>query len=539
MSEESVSSKYDTMPPGRGRRAHDTVVHAFRDAVARAPERVALRCGDRTLTYREYGRCVEALAIRLRTAGAAGGRVAIVLPNSPEYAVAVLAALASGAQAALFNPGYPAAELRPLLADADPTLLVTGAAAGRTARELGRELGIDVLDFAPDGLDLDTWRQTEPPPGDHRLAPHPDDLATLMYTGGTTGIPKGVDHTHRNLLLTVQAMEACWPTEPDTETWLNVAPMFHIWGLLMGLLNPMYGRAELVMAAPRFDPAALARALVEHRVTVFGGGPAAIYAGLLAAELDAGQLASLRVCPGGGAPFPRELLARWQAATGVPVREAFGMTELAPIACNPSSRPPRPGSVGLPAPLVEIAVVAGAGGREPLPPGQVGEIVARAPHMLIRYRNRPAETADALADGLLHTGDLGYLDDDGYLYIVDRKKDMILVGGFNVFPREIDEILAAHPSVLRAVTLGFADERKGERPVSFVVATPDSTLDVDELHRWCAARLVAYKRPADIREVGDIPHTAANKVDRVALRRRHAESIEPRPRMTGPDETRT
>ncbi|MFI6985243.1 class I adenylate-forming enzyme family protein [Embleya sp. NPDC050154] len=511
-----MSPHQQPMPIGKGRRDCRTMVDALRDAVAVAPERVALRHGDRTLTYGQYGRCVAGLARLLGGFDVSGTRVALVLPNGPEMAVCVFAGLAAQAQVTFINPAYPAPAMRPLLDDAAPSVVITTAEVSDTARDLAAEYDIPVLEFGTEGLALDLWADDTTLSLDDLRRPSPDRLATLMYTGGTTGIPKGVDHTHANLLMTVQAMEACWPTDPGTETWLTVAPMFHIWGLLMGVLNPVYGRAEVISFA-RFDPPAVVESMHRYGVSVFSGGPAAVYAGLLSApRLRTADLSRLRVCPGGGSPFPLELLARWHHVTGVPVREAFGMTELAPISCNPSASEPRPGSVGLPAPLVQIRITDALDADVPV--GEIGQVLARAPHMLRGYRNRPEETAQALAGGWLHTGDLGRFDEDGYLHIVDRIKDMILVGGFNVYPREIDEVLMAHPTVEESVTIGVADERKGERPVTFVAFAEGAGEDIEELHRLCRDQLPAYKRPAEILGVEAIPHTAANKVNRPRLR---------------------
>lgn len=498
----------------RGRRPA-TMVAALREAVALAPARMAVTCGAGTLTYAEYGRAVDGLAARLVEAGARGATIAIAMPNSPRMAVAIFAVWTAGGSIACLNPGYTPGELVPLLKGASPMFVLTDAetaAAGPLAA--AAELGLDVLPVADADLRPTGPADAAAPAED----PAPGDMAALLFTGGTTGLPKGVEYTHETLLTTVEGAELCWPTRPDEEIWLNVAPMFHIWGLAIGFLHAVHRRGGLVMV-PRFVPATVVAELERHRVTVFSGGPAAIYGGVLAApELAGADLAALRLCQGGGSAIPADLQERWQAVTALPIYEAYGMTELAPITYNPVGRPPRPGSVGIPSPLVGVEVADLRTGS-PVAPGEVGEIRVKAAHMLRHYRGLDGGIIPAHRDGWFHTGDVGRFDDDGYLRIVDRAKDMIIVGGFNVYPREIDDTLLAHPAVVESATIGVPDERKGERPVTFVSAAPDTPPDLRELERHCAERLTAYKRPSRILILPELPRTPANKIDRIALRK--------------------
>ncbi|MDX3231344.1 class I adenylate-forming enzyme family protein [Streptomyces sp. ME19-01-6] len=252
---------------------------------------------------------------------------------------------------------------------------------------------------------------------------------------------------------------------------------------------------------------------------IFSGGPAAIYSGLLAApNLSSADLRQLRVCPGGGSPFPASVLHQWKDATGLEVREAYGMTEVAPITSQVPGKKALAGSVGRPAPQIEVRIAAD-GSQDPQPIGVVGEILVRCPQrMFLGYHRRPDDTATALTGGWLRTGDIGRLDTEGYLYIVDRAKDMILVGGFNVFPREIDEVIVSHPHVAHSVTIGVPDQRKGEQPISFIVPVTGKSLDLENIHRHCAEHLARYKRPTRIIVLDEIPYTPARKVDRMALR---------------------
>jgi long-chain acyl-CoA synthetase len=256
-------------------------------------------------------------------------------------------------------------------------------------------------------------------------------------------------------------------------------------------------------------------------VTFFGGGPPAIYAGVLAARnLRGADLSALRVCPAGGAPFPVELMERWRRATGLEIYEAYGMSEMAPISGTTAVSGVRPGSVGKPVPGADVQVVDLQTGLRVLAPGQKGEIRVRGPHMMTGYRKQPEETAQTIRDGFIYTGDIGYLDEDGFLFITDRKKDVVFVKGFNVFPREVEEAIHTHQSVGMVGVVGVPDPRTGgERLVAFVVPRTDQKVDAVEISAHCASRLVGYKCPTEVRVVGQLPLTRAQKLDRIALRR--------------------
>jgi long-chain acyl-CoA synthetase len=322
-------------------------------------------------------------------------------------------------------------------------------------------------------------------------------------------------------VIATRCMEYNWPTRTSGEVWLPIAPFTHIYGFLQGVLGPVSARATAVIPE-RFKPEHVVELMAEHRVTVFGGGPPAIYAGVLAAPGLAGaDLSALRVCPAGGAPMPVELHERWRRATGLEVHEGYGMTEMAPISGTTELTGVRPGSVGKAMPCNEVQVVDLETGTRALPPGERGEVRVRGPHMMKGYRNRPDETAQVVRDGFIHTGDIGHLDADGFLFITDRKKDVVLVKGFNVFPREVEEALYAHPGVAAAGVVGVPDARTGgERLVAYVVPRADSGGALTEagIAAHLAERLVGYKCPDDIRIVEALPMTGAQKLDRIALR---------------------
>jgi long-chain acyl-CoA synthetase len=310
-------------------------------------------------------------------------------------------------------------------------------------------------------------------------------------------------------------MEWGWPTR-DGETWLPVAPFTHIYGFLMGVLNPVL-RGGTVVIPPRFHPDLIVDMLRNEGVTVFGGGPPAIYQAIMASErFESAKFPKLRVCPGGGAPFPVAIHTRWAEATGLPIHEGYGMTEIAPICVNTVSDGMRPGAAGKAVPDTVIEIVDIQTGKTRLPTGETGEIRVKGPHMMAGYTGNPEETAQALRDGFVYTGDIGMLDEDGFLLISDRKKDVIFVKGFNVFPREIEEALLAHDQISGACVVGRKDERSGERPVAFVTARDG--LDTEAVMAFLSETLAEYKLPAELVVLEAFPMTPAAKVDRSALR---------------------
>jgi long-chain acyl-CoA synthetase len=498
-------------------RHYETVIDMLADAAARAPDAEALVFEDRRLSYRGYLSCVAGCARELERLGARGGRVALILGNSLEAAVATFAVHAAGAQLVPLNPAYTARELREILADAAPSVVLYEAASEAAIAPLLAALGIPAaLALGPGGRRLDVWR-------DDAVAlparPAPDDLATLQYTGGTTGRPKGVELSHRAIAVNVAQREALLPTRPDGERLLCVMPLFHVYAVSMALHLTAYCRGALVIL-PRYKPELVLRTLADEAITIFPGSPT-IFTGLMGcAQFGATDFSRLRLCYSGSAALPEETLRRWEQAVGCPVHEGYGQTEAGPVLTfNPVGQPTRPGSVGIPVPATELAIVDPASGTRVLALGEQGEIRARGPQLMAGYRNRPAETAEALRDGWLYTGDIGELDQDGWLYIRDRKKDMAIVGGYNVYPREVDEVLHLHEGVLEAAAVGVPDAYRGEVIQAFVVARPGCALERAELLAHCARNLAKYKVPAAIAIVPSIPKTTVGKIDKQELRK--------------------
>jgi long-chain acyl-CoA synthetase len=496
-----------------------TLCHIFDQAVATAPRTVALRHLGVALTYHEMGRAVAALARRLSSTVVTGEVIALVLPNSIEFQIAYFAALKALAAPALLTPLYPAAQLAPLLRQAAPRAVICAPATRDLISGLARDLGISgVICLGQDVTVRDLVAEPEVPVSLRTATPL--DPAALLFSGGTTGLPKAVEYTHGSLILALRGMEYIWPPRTDGEVFLAIVPFTHMYGFLMGVLVPVSARGETVIPE-RFQPEHIVELLARHRVTFFGGGPPAIYAGVLAAgNLGTADLSALKICPAAGAPFPVELMSRWRRATGLEIRECYGMSEIAPISGAAPSCGIRPGSVGKSVPGCEVQVVDLDNGVRVLPQGERGELRVRGPHMMTGYRNRPEETAQTIRDGFVYTGDIGYLDEDSFVFITDRKKDVVFVKGFNVFPREVEEVIHTHPMVDMVGVVGVPDPRSGgERLIAFVVPQRGKAINEAEISAHCASRLVNYKCPGEVRVVEQLPMTSVRKLDRVALRR--------------------
>jgi len=503
---------------GEPRPAFATVSAMFDHAAATAPETVALRHLAASLSYAEEKRAVAALARRLAAVVLPGAVVALILPNAIAFPVAYFAAAKALAIPALVNPRYPAAQIEPLLRDVAASAVICAPETREQALAVARALGIPAVICIGEDVTLDRLA-AEPDTLLGRPEPRPGDIGALMFSGGTTGVPKAVEHTHERLMIAVACVEWKWPTRTHGEVWLPIAPFPHIYGFLQGVLCPVYARAEVIIPE-RFKPELIVELMARHRVTVFGGGPPAIYAAMLdAANLAGADLSALRLCPSGGAPMPAELHERWHAATGVPIHEGYGMTEMAPISGMTAQMGVRPGSVGKPMPCNAIEIVDIETGTQLLPPGGKGEVRVRGPHMMTGYRGRPEETALIIRDGWLHTGDIGHLDADGFLFITGRKKDVVLVNGFNVFPREVEEALLRHPEVAAIGVVGVPDPRTGERVVAYVVPREGTAPSEARLAAFAAEKLAPHQCPAAIHIVPQLPMTGVLKLDRAALRR--------------------
>ncbi|MFT9671159.1 long-chain-fatty-acid--CoA ligase [Streptomyces rhizosphaericola] len=489
-----------------------SVATILQESAARHPDRIAVVDGDVRVTYRDLWRDALRLAARLRADGVGtGDRVALLLPNSADFPRAYYAVLAAGATVVPVHGLLVAEEVAYVLRHSGcRTVLAAGeltAVAEAAAADTGvRVLAVDHGGRALDGLD-------GPEPRD------PDDTAVVLYTSGTTGRPKGALLTHANLVrnATVCARDLFALTPDDVV--LGCLPLFHSFGQSCAMNAALGAGASLVLTARFTGPGALAL-MAREAVTVFMGVPTMYHALAEAAVADGPRPAGLRLAVSGGAALPVALLERFEDAFGTVILEGYGLTETSPAATfnRPGER--RPGTVGRPIPGVEAAV---ADPRiedrvVPLPDGERGEVVLRGHNVFAGYLDNPRATAQALVDGWFRTGDLGVRDQDGFLTIVDRKKDLIIRGGFNVYPREVEETLARHPGIAQVSVVGLPDDVRGEEICAAVVARPGARLHPDELVEWARERLGRHKYPRIVRVLGSLPLGPSGKVLKRELR---------------------
>ena len=498
---------------------YPSVVHMLVDAAQASPDNAALVSGEERLDYREYLECVVGFALELQQRGLRGRRIALLMGNSIDICIAMFAVHAAGAEVVPLNPVYTARELSPMLADAEASAILYDESLESVIRSVTVELTVEHL--IPIGTNAGR-RLTERRFLSQRQVlddlPKPEDPATLQFTGGTTGRAKGVRISHRALAVNISQREAVFTTLDGVERMLCVMPLFHCYAVAMCLHAMVYRRGALVIL-PRYHPADVISSINQEKITLFGGSPT-VFTSLLNypgfAETD---FSNLRLCSSGSAPLAGDVLEAWEKSTGTPVLEGYGQSEAGPvISYNPVDGVRKPSSVGVALPGTDIQVVDLDTGKEVLGPGRKGEIRIAGPQVMEGYCNLPEETARTLRAGWLYTGDIGELDEDGYLFIRGRKKEMLIVSGYNVFPREIEEVLHGNAAVTEAAVVAKLDDYRGELPVAFVVLGKTGEPNADAFKSYCAERLAPYKIPEEFHFVESLPKTAVGKVDKVLLR---------------------
>jgi long-chain acyl-CoA synthetase len=528
-----------------------TVDTLLRESAAAVPDRTALIFFDKKTSYAELDRAADRFAHVLRGMGvAAGDRVSLHLPSSPAFVIAFMGAMRAGAVVVPMNPLYVERELSVLFEQTTPKvsvvidLLVPRMEKVRAEHPgtPGRLICTGIQDSLPVPIKwlypLKAKREGRWNPAKHsdatpnlfrlldaapgrpfEAAGSPDGLAVLQPTGGTTGLPKCAMLTHRNLVANAHQVAAWFPGvgRDDAVGILCPLPLFHIYGLTVDMNYAMLNGATLILI-PRFDPEMVLKA-TKHKPRLFPGAPIMYQTLAHHPEVAKFDLSSIEACISGAAPLAPEVQRDFEAVTGGRVVEGYGLTEASPVThCNPVHGERRIGTIGLPFPSTEARVVDSVSG-DLQPPGEIGELVIRGPQVMSGYWERPEETAAALRDGWLHTGDMATMSDDGFFTIVDRAKDLVIVGGINVYPREVEEVLISHPAVADAGVIGVPEERHGEVPYAFVVLAPGATATAEELMAHCRANLARYKVPAQIRFREELPKTMIGKVLRKELRK--------------------
>jgi len=526
----------------------EPVTRALERSVERYPDRPCLDFLGKRYSYREVGDLVRRAAKGFSARGVrVGVRVGLMLPNCPYYVIAYYGVLAAGGTVVNINPLYAEKEVRHLVSDAGCSIVVT----------LDLKLTYDVLARLRDGNPLKTLvicpmaeilpfpknllyrafkrgdtaeiptgreciRFAELVANDGAMPPVDidavRDVAVLQYTGGTTGLPKGAMLSHANLVANMRQCLAWFPAfRPGEERAMAVLPFFHVFAMTVVMNLSLAVGAEIILM-PRFSLKDLLRTIHRKKPTTFPGVPTLFTAINNARDLRRYNLRSIRSCISGGAPLPVEVKAQFEALTGCVLVEGYGLSEASPVVCcNPLEGANKPGSVGLPLPGTEIEIVALEGPERLLPVGERGEVVVRGPQVMLGYWRNPKATAEVLSHGRLRTGDVGFLDADGYLFLVDRIKDMVIAGGYKVYPRIVEEAIYQHPKVRECIVLGLPDPYRGQTVKAYVVVREGEQLEEAELVDFLKPRLSAIEMPKLFEFRTSLPKTLIGKASKQAL----------------------
>jgi long-chain acyl-CoA synthetase len=521
---------------------HPDMVSAFADAKSANPEAPAIIYFDRVLTYAQVDAQSDALAWWLQQHGIRqGDRICVITQNIPAFPILCIAAWKIGAVIVPGNPMYRATELARIFADAAPSAVLcqdvdlTQILDGLIAADLA-QLPV-VVASARDGQNLDDNRVLPPqsPPADRQTLSaileecagripgkrtlRADDLALILYTSGTTGVPKGAMLTHGGLTFNSKFLRE-WCDLDNRDLILAIAPLFHVTGFVCHMSAAIVARCAMILNY-RFEPNVVLDMIRRHKPSLTIGAITAFNAMMSVADASADDMRSLTKVYSGGAPIPPALRDTIQRRFGFTILPCYGMTELTSPAvfAPPGIETPQRNdvlSIGIAIPSTEVRIVGDDGA--PVAPGDAGEILIRGPQVMRGYWRKQTETDAALVDGWMHTGDIGFMDEQGWIYLVDRKKDMIIASGFKVWPREVEDVLYSHPAIREAAVVGIADAYRGETVKACVSLVSGASTSEDELIAFCRERLAGYKTPRVVVIMDDLPKTVSGKIQRVALR---------------------
>lgn len=494
------------------------------------------------LTYRDLEQATNRFANALMQLGVQkGDRVALLFPNSPQFVIAYFGALKAGAVVIAFNPLYTEHEIERQLIDCGAETVVTmtkwypAIKKVQANTRVTRVIATNIKDyFHPIASLLFTLAREEKEgfrvkmdPKDYsfklmlehaesgkpKVQISPDDIALLQYTGGTTGVPKGAVLTHRNLVSNCLQSVAWFTTAQDgKEVTLSVIPFFHMYGMQIAMLLTIFKASALVLF-PRFELQQCLMAIDTYQPTIFPGVPALYIAFINSPDVNKHDLHSVRMCLSGAAPLPQEVQRDFEALSGGRLVEGYGLTESSPLThANPILGERRAGSIGIPVPSTDARIVNPENADEVLPPGSIGELAIKGPQVFQGYWNRPEDSVSTLRNGWLITGDIARMDDDGFFYIVERKKDMIIIGGYKVFPRDIEEELFKYPKIKDATVIGVPHAKMGEVPKAFVVLKEGETCTEAEIVDYMSKNVADYKVPRQVEFRDALPKTIIGKV---------------------------
>jgi long-chain acyl-CoA synthetase len=547
---------YDEGVPHELAPSDRTVVDALAASAAKWPNNPALTLKGKTLTYGRLQELVDRFATGLSGMGVTrNSRVAVWLPNLPQMVIAYYAVLKLGAQVVSTNPLYVEREVEHQFNDAEVSVVVTldylwwyklRGILGKT--KVKNVVVTSIPEFLPfplnflaplklkktkqyvkvpreDGVHFfkDVLRNNPPEPPAVTVVP--EDLAVLQYTGGTTGVSKGAMLTHANIETNARQCAAWFPIVVEgEEVLLACLPYFHVFGMTVSMTWPISKGMHIVLAPNPRDIPDLIKSITKQKVTIFPAVPALFMAINEFPGVEKLDLSSIKGCFSGSAPLPVDVLRRFEKLTGGTITEGFGLTETSPVTHgNPLAGVRKPGTVGIPFPGTDSKIVDIQDGDTEMGVNKPGELCIKGPQVMAGYWNRPSATAQTIRDGWVYTGDLAQADEDGYVTIVGRKKDMIVVSGFNVYPDEVDAVLISHPAVLETATIGLPDPKRGETVKAFVVLKPGQSATVDELREFCKKELAPYKVPWIIEFLEELPKSSMMKILRKDLRQQEVE----------------
>ncbi len=516
------------------------------------PNKTAIIYFGTRISFAELDTLSDQFASGLQSLGLnKGDRVGLLLPNIPQFVIAYYGSLKAGAIVIAISPLYKERELGFILSDSGAEILVCYdrlyplVQKVKAQSKLRLVVSTSVRDFLPPILRILSplkGVKSYPCPGatdfmdlmkKHQPNPRPveisakKDVALLQYTGGTTGVPKGAMITHHNLVVNCVQVASWLPIKPGVDVHLSVLPFFHIYGMTVTMNSPIYSGTTMVLLPDPRDAHAILKAIEKYKPTIFCGVPT-MYVNLInRPDIKKYNLSSIKTCFSGAAPLPLEVQRKFEQLSGGRLVEGYGLTETSPVShVNPLDDPAknRPGSIGIPVSDTSAKIVDLETGEKDLPSGEVGELAIKGPQVTMGYWNRPEDTKRGLRDGWFFTGDIAKMDEDGYFYIVDRKKDMIDVSGLKVWPREVEEVLYEHPAIKEAAVVGIPDTKRGETVKAFVSLKDEyeGKVQQEDIIKFCKDKIASYKAPTVVEFRKDLPKTPIGKILRRELRETQA-----------------